>query len=185
MAGSSSGKMGQQEPPNELSAKQRFADEALGQPFEMRRRSVMNPNHAAGPLSGLIHLSLVQWFAIHAYHGAFGIVCVWVSIQCFTKIHTSLSQFVGSIFAMSAIGLLGLSIKVLIGIINGREEAVTIGTDGITHDQRFESWADISEFYGTAYFNGISLGYTANRGKSMSKDTCRRRHCFPSANSGN
>ncbi len=97
--------------------------------------------------------------------GAFGIVCVWVSIQCFTKIHTSLSQFVGSIFAMSAIGLLGLSINVLIGIINGREEAVTIGTDGITHDQRFESWADISEFYGTAYFNGISLGYTANRGK--------------------
>ncbi len=48
-------------------------------------------------------------------------------------------------------------------MVIGRVETVTIGTEGITHGERFESWADISEFYGIAYFNGICLGYTANR----------------------
>ena len=97
--------------------------------------------------------------------GAFGIACVWTSVQCFTKIHTTLSQGVGSLFAIAAIGLLGVSTYMLIGIVIGRVETVTIGTEGITHGQRFESWADISQFYGTAYFNGISLGYTAIRRK--------------------
>ncbi len=94
---------------------------------------------------------------------AFGIAFVWASIQCFTKIPTSLAQSVGLLFAIIAIALLGVSTYLLIGMVIGRVETVTIGTEGITHGERFESWADISEFYGIAYFNGICLGYTANR----------------------
>jgi hypothetical protein len=100
------------------------------------------------------------------FAGFFG----FITATIFSEMRGTLALVVGGSFAAGALFFAIMGFLALIAFIGNRRILVEIGDKGIQHGNRFTPWAEVKEFRGTRYANGVCLGFTPTRRPFVSGD---------------